>query len=469
MRIALIVDHPLRDLPGLALIAKDLAEKNCEVFLVPMYNQERECLALAPDFVLLNYLRKNNEQFVNRLRNAGIQFGINDTEGGFYGDLDYYGSVLSNDQDLNESINCNLIWGQKMFDYLKSKPRWNHNLKITGLPRFDFYSEKFKNLSFSHLMNVDVKNMFLINTKVAVANPLFVTVEKEIDIYKNKLGISEEKIEHYLKFGRLSIQDNLNLANTISDYFPNSSVVIRPHPHENDKTYRDQIPADKNRIFVYREGPVIPWILSSKAVLHRHCTTAIEAAIANIPAISPTWVNTSANAPDAERVSHIANSADQLFELLAAAQNNTLAQTTEIKNNVLSIIDDWLFQVDGDAHVRVANEILNTLKPTSVKTSVSRNELYNIFDHRSDLKGQLFTQFSQISKAYPKPLWLIEKLRLSKWKKTQKYFTPSDVKNWIQPIAQHQGQNNLQIDWAKNEDCYLDQYPGDSVRVVSKT
>ncbi len=466
-RIALIVDHPLRDLPGLALIAKDLAQKNCEVFLVPMYNQERECLALAPDFVLLNYLRKNNEHFVHRLKKCGIQYGINDTEGGFYGDLDYYGSVLSLDRDLNENVRCNLVWGQKMLDYLKSKPQWNHQLKLTGLPRFDFYADKFKTVDLSPLIQMPKnKKLALINTKVALANPLFVTVEKEIEIYKNKLGISEEKIQFFLKYGLLSIEDNVALSEWIGQNFPDWSVVIRPHPHENGRTYANKINSQFKNVSVHREGPVIPWILQSKAVLHRHCTTAIEAAIANIPAISPTWVNTSANAPDAEDVSHKAHTQQELFELLQSAEKNQLTASAEIQKSTQKIIDDWLYQVDGNSHIRVSDEILQSLGSTKPRVSDCAKEVYNIFDHRTDLKGQLFTQFSRLSAVYPKPLWAIDQMRLKKWTITQKYFTPKDLSDWINPVIAMEKSSAVQISWAHEDDSYLEPYTGHSIRVT---
>ncbi|MGZ3691934.1 MAG: surface carbohydrate biosynthesis protein, partial [Pseudobdellovibrio sp.] len=303
-KIAIIVDHPLRDLPGVSLIAYSLAKQGLEVFLVPMYVQERECLALAPDFVLLNYLRKNNESFVDRLIKSKIQFGINDTEGGFYGDLNYYGKVLSHRSDLYSAMNCNLIWGQKMLNYLKNDFGFKQNLILTGLPRFDYYSPKYRNLDLglisSELKN---KNIALINTKVALANPLFVTREKEIHMYKYKLGFSDEVINHFLVYGEYSIADNIELAKFISEKFECEQIIIRPHPHENPVTYSRQIEAGKYpNISVHREGPVIPWILASKSIIHRHCTTAIEAALAGKPALAPVWVRTSADAPDAEKV-----------------------------------------------------------------------------------------------------------------------------------------------------------------------
>ena len=39
IKIGVIVDNPNRDLEGLVLVATQLAMKNFEVFLIPMYKQ----------------------------------------------------------------------------------------------------------------------------------------------------------------------------------------------------------------------------------------------------------------------------------------------------------------------------------------------------------------------------------------------------------------------------------------------
>jgi surface carbohydrate biosynthesis protein len=466
-RVALIVDHPLRDLPGLVLVAKHLAENGCDAYLVPMYNQERECLALAPDFVLLNYLRKNNEHFVSRLKACSISYGINDTEGGFYGNMDYYGNVLSRNEDLVSSAKCNLIWGQKVFEYLKNSSVWNHRLVISGLPRFDFYSERFRSVSLDFAFaNLRALNLILINTKVAVANPQFISVEKEIDIYRNKLGISEEQIQHFLHYGRLSIADNIELAQELGKAFPESTVIIRPHPHENGQTYSNGIDAGLANVSVYREGPVIPWILKSKVVLHRHCTTAIEAALADIPAIAPDWVRTSANAPDAEAVSHVAQSRSELNDLIKDSLQGRLRPTERITESRARLIDDWLYRVDGLSHVRVAGEIINNLRSGETKTDECVRQLYRIFDHRGDLKGRLFTAMSEMAAVYPSALWKLDKWRLKPWTMTQKFIELDDVKNWLSAVISKDSPEKYLVSKALPNVDYIEKYEGSAIKIT---
>ena len=72
-RIAIVVDHPERDLAGLVLTALDLTQRGIVCHLVPLNLQEREIWALAPDFVLFNYLRRSNEQFARRMEKVAGQ------------------------------------------------------------------------------------------------------------------------------------------------------------------------------------------------------------------------------------------------------------------------------------------------------------------------------------------------------------------------------------------------------------
>jgi surface carbohydrate biosynthesis protein len=105
-RIALIVDHPQRDLAGIVLTAVDLCQRGATCHLVSLNLKEREIWALAPDFVLLNFFRRNNESFARRLRSAGVGYGLLDTEGAVWADVGAYAENLWHDDDLMKGAAC---------------------------------------------------------------------------------------------------------------------------------------------------------------------------------------------------------------------------------------------------------------------------------------------------------------------------------------------------------------------------
>ncbi len=67
--------------------------------------------------------------------------------------------------------------------------------------------------------------------------------------------------------------------------FPRHTIVVRPHPTENHQVYRD-IAASCQRVEVCNEGNVVPWLMATRALIHNGCTTAVEAYVMKVPAIS---------------------------------------------------------------------------------------------------------------------------------------------------------------------------------------
>ncbi len=67
--------------------------------------------------------------------------------------------------------------------------------------------------------------------------------------------------------------------------FPGYTIVVRPHPTENQAVYR-RIAEVCQRVVVSNEGNVVPWLMAAQALVHNGCTTAVEAYRMGIPAIS---------------------------------------------------------------------------------------------------------------------------------------------------------------------------------------
>jgi surface carbohydrate biosynthesis protein len=467
-KIAIIVDHPLRDLPACVLVGKALAEKGHEVFLVPMNWQAREIFALAPDFVLLNYIRKNNEEFVRGLVECGISYGILDTEGGFYGDLDKYGRVLSDDKLLNSKLLCHCVWGNKMYEYLEKKVGFSkEQLFLTGLPRFDFLHKSFKEMNCS-LLPKEWQNdipLILLNTKVAVSNPQFGTLKQEFALYK-KLGYPDSEIKRHYDLGKKSITDNCDLVKEIAKARPNVQIVIRPHPHERLQTYRDIIQNDFKNAFVEKNGSVIPWIMRSSVLIHRQCTTAIEAVLAGIPALAPMWVSTAAEAPDAEEVSHKCHSKEEFNEFLELGLKNKLAPTPEILNHMQRIIDDWLYKVDGESYRRVSDVIESVLdRTTVVNKKKCTAKLFSTYENNKSLKGQVYNFFCKISEksSSHKLLWSIENARHQSWAKGGKFFDYNDLNHILGALEKIDQSSQKRVLATHDKEYFMDNYPGVSI------
>jgi surface carbohydrate biosynthesis protein len=59
-------------------------------------------------------------------------------------------------------------------------------------------------------------------------------------------------------------------------------LIIRPHPSENQAMWREVAAAATN-VAVLQEGPVAPWLMAASCLVHNGCTSAVEAAVLNLP------------------------------------------------------------------------------------------------------------------------------------------------------------------------------------------
>ena len=58
-------------------------------------------------------------------------------------------------------------------------------------------------------------------------------------------------------------------------------IIVRPHPAEDHKVWLEKT-SDLKKTKVVYQGEITPWLLASKGLLHRGCTTAIQASISEV-------------------------------------------------------------------------------------------------------------------------------------------------------------------------------------------
>jgi surface carbohydrate biosynthesis protein len=466
--IALVVDHPERDLPGLVLLAHELASRGAKVFLIPLNLLGVEVAAIGPDYLVLNYLRRHIEWVVRGALDAGIGYGVVDTEGGFYGDLDVYGGTFVTDRALLEGLSVLCAWGPKVADYVTRAGLLDPSqVCVTGVPRFDFYAPRWRRF-FDEAD--DDRPLVLFNTKVAVANPQHQTIEDEMSLYVDKLGYSRAQVERYRDVGLKSIDATIDLANRLAAERPGERFVLRPHPHERLQTYADRVAAGVSNLEVRREGTVDSWIVRSRALIHRQCTTAIEAGFAGVPALAPLWVPTAADAPDTERVSLLIETYDELTSVLDAIADGEDVVTRDIRAALDSIIEQWLFAVDGGAHERVADQILGRLpsRRAVIKTEVLERMFYRLHEPVTSMRG-LAGRVGRAGAKVGARRAVVRALHpaVAAWDTSTKVFTPAEVRRIVDRITDLEPGGAVSVSAAAPDD-YLWGYHGRAV-VLQRT
>jgi surface carbohydrate biosynthesis protein len=359
MRIALIVDNPYRDLPGLVLLAAQLCRQGATCFLVPMYSTG-ELIMLAPDVVLFNYLRVNNEEAAQRMRQAGVKVCVLDTEGGVLPDLERYTKTAARDPELFHNVSCFFSWGPRLAEYLQREGLYREEqVLVTGAPRFDFYVPPLRcaALRASTYVEAYPQPLVLFNGNFPFSNPRFQTPEEEVRMMVTRFGFDRGLMLEWQENSRRGMRELTALANGLARRFPHVTFVYRPHPFENAEAYGPLLERRDN-LHLAKVGTVDGWILRSAAVVQRSCSTAIEAGMAGVPALMPTWVPTAAGMPSAEDVSIPCDTEEELARTLGEILAGDFRLPEGVRRKLEAVVEDWFYRVDGRAHERIAARLL---------------------------------------------------------------------------------------------------------------
>ncbi len=169
-------------------------------------------------------------------------------------------------------------------------------IHITGNPRSDmlrtellpFYDQQAQKLKQDH------GDFILVNTNFNHVNAFFPAQnlfqpKKNLDetppFGKAAVGMSREYAEGLRNHKQGLFEAFQQMIPRLEKAFPGYSVVVRPHPTENQQVYR-QIAARCSRMRVTNDGNVVPWLMAARALIHNGCTTGLEAYIMQVPAIS---------------------------------------------------------------------------------------------------------------------------------------------------------------------------------------
>ena len=363
--MAIIVDHPERDLAGVVLTAFELCQRGVICYLVPHNLQDREIFALAPDLVLLNYLRRSNDEFARRMMAAGIRFGLTDSEGGVWPDLESYEDLLWTDDSLLEHLRCICMWGPRLAEFLIRKGRFRtEQVFVTGCARFDFYEDPWRRvLSNGAPSHPREWGRILINTNYYVSNSRYADVQTN-QAQLRHYGWSEERVAQIVADEARAIDETIPLARRLAESFPRARVILRPHPFERPERYATAL-SDRDNIDVDPEGPVQAQLFRASVVVQRSCTTAIEAGLAGVPTVSPQWIPAPMLMPMAEAVSVPAATYTDLESLVGSVLDGTYQPPIGVVAAIEGVVAEWFFRRDGRSHERVCDAVTRELEAFS--------------------------------------------------------------------------------------------------------
>jgi surface carbohydrate biosynthesis protein len=328
-----------------------------------MHLLRNEFWALAPDFVLLNFLRANNESLARQLLEAGIGVGVLDTEGGVLEDFNDYAQFLAPDPAVRRGIACYFSWGTRLAEHAQRVGWYGEGqVAVTGTPRYDFYALPWRLAALRSSPYADAfgRPMVLITGNFALSNPRFQPPEAEARSMVEQFGCDRDAVLAWQATQRQTMLGMARLANSLAARFPQVTFVYRPHPFEKLESYHDLLEPRPN-LHLVKQGTVDGWVLRACAVIQRNSSTAVEAGFAGVPALLPTWLPTILQAPAAAEVSVPCETEGELARHLEAIVAGRFQPLADVQRRLEGVIGDWFCRIDGCAHERVADRLLQSV------------------------------------------------------------------------------------------------------------
>jgi surface carbohydrate biosynthesis protein len=291
--ILLSIETKARELPGKVLLSCFLAEKGYKVIIT---NYRKIPFALKTNAWL--YIDRNSfaprMSFFNRLKFFGFKLICLDEEGIIWLTPEAYKNRIH--VKTNSYVDMYFTWGSKQAELIKQVSS-SINTVETGNPRIDLLRPELTEIYKTRADLIKNKyGEFILFVSNFSTNNNFYNRETGIPVVdlliddNRRMGLintaeEEQEFKDYYENREKVFDKIVVLLKNLSPRFPDSNIIVRPHPSENHDTWRSLMKDYPNISIIY-EGELTPWIIAAKAVIHNSCTTGVEAALLKIKAIA---------------------------------------------------------------------------------------------------------------------------------------------------------------------------------------
>lgn len=284
------VETKARELDAKTYIACVAAEAGFCVMLGEQ-NAFLRRLALLPRGVYLDKsIARPKVPIFARLKKLGFRVMAWCEEGLVYRDRDAYLNERVAPAAFEE-IDAFFAWGKQQAADIRSTvndtpPR----IFETGNPRFDLLRPGLREFyrAEADALRERFGDFILINTNFGRYNHYFGR-EKIFELLQKRGSVRTPQDEAFFRawiefLGQVfhSFQDMLP---RLAAAFPERTIIVRPHPSENHEAWHKAVEGLANVKVIY-DGGAMPWLLASALSIHNSCTTGLEGALMDKPAIA---------------------------------------------------------------------------------------------------------------------------------------------------------------------------------------
>ena len=194
-------------------------------------------------------------------------------------------------------IDVFIAWGEDNRKLLQAHPNFDtEDIRVLGNPRADLLRRDMCSYfdQDAAMITSEYGDFILVNTNFGSVNGYAdrlnlvrsqggTTAERPLG--RGASGMPPDYARGLFDYRRQVMQAFAELVPKIAQAFPDTNVILRPHPAENHALWRNKF-ADIVNVHVTAEGNVIPWLLAARCLVHNGCTTAVEGSLLGTPIIS---------------------------------------------------------------------------------------------------------------------------------------------------------------------------------------
>ncbi|MDR4494541.1 MAG: hypothetical protein R3B74_08970, partial [Nitrospirales bacterium] len=269
-----------------------------------------------------------------------------------------------------------IAWGDDYVELLESHhkpfPVPIHNL---GNPRGDFLRSELH--PYYHEYVQSLRNQYgrfiLVNTNFPSVNSFDPELQlakvdsagQNLTLAKGSQGMPEGFAKGRFDYKHRLFKAFQEMVDNLSARFPDTTILVRPHPSESFAPWLDLAKASSN-IIVKNEGNVLPWILACSVLVHNGCTTGVEGFALRKPVLAYQpfpYEEFESNLPN--ELSRLCSSMDDLVHTIKTMTQPGGSAPTE---NPQTKLGRYLTAMDGPlASERIVNFLLTLARPYQIR------------------------------------------------------------------------------------------------------
>ncbi len=295
--LLLPVENQVRELDARLLLASIAARRGFTSVIGPIRELESHIAAFPQSIYLSKSMLSGRTEMFKIMRQLGLKIVTLDEEALVHLPAElYYSRRLS--PDAMSYVSRLFAWGQDNVELWRQYPHRPDNLQIhaTGNPRNDILRPEIRSIYEDTVQDLHRQygEYILVNTNFNHVNAFYASMNlfkpqknqgEEPEFGRAARGMTRAYAEGLRKHKQAVFEDFQALIAKLDEVLSDHTIIVRPHPTENQKVYQ-QIAAQCKNVQVTNEGNVVPWLMGARALIHNGCTTGVEAFIIGVPAIS---------------------------------------------------------------------------------------------------------------------------------------------------------------------------------------